>query len=266
MEWLLVALGAAAVLVAVDRALNCTAIPPYQPFRRRLPAGTGAGGASGAFGDLVEVFQPNHQHVVAEQDRQRLEIRQSGSADPRGGIELDLERGVATMSSPDTLRARRQVPRRQPFLGSPDMTVRSELFVADHSDALARVDARDAGREPKPGTAALDLPGVGAIDLELLGEIAARAVHFGTGPLELEEVDLDHESLLELPSFLREVLVELGTAEDAELPSEVAAEWATDEDLGLTAAAALSKVTAIVALVTGAAESGRAVYLWTASA
>ncbi|RYV52614.1 hypothetical protein [Pengzhenrongella frigida] len=203
---------------------------------------------------------------MAEQDRQRLEIRQSGSAAPGDGIELDLARGVVTMSSPDKLRARRQVPRRHPFQGSPDMTVRSELFVADHTGALARTDARDAGREPTPGPVALDLPGVGAIDLELLGEIAARAVHFGTGPLELEEVDLDRESLLELPAFLREVLVELGTVEDAELPAEVAAEWATDDDLGLTAAAAHSLVTAIIALLTGAAASGNSVYLWTAAA
>ncbi len=145
------------------------------------------------------------------------------------------------------------------------MTVRSELFVADHTAALARVEARDAGHEPRPGTAALELLGVGAIDLELLGEIAARGVQFGTGPLELEEVDLDHESLLELPSFVREVLVELGRAEDHELAGEVAAEWATDQDLGLTPAAALALVTGIVRLLTGAVESGCSVYLWTAA-
>ncbi|MGV8967890.1 MAG: hypothetical protein ACOH2F_16640 [Cellulomonas sp.] len=145
------------------------------------------------------------------------------------------------------------------------MTVRSELFVADHTGALARVEALDAGREPKPGTAALALPGVGAIDLELLGEIAARGVQFGTGPLELEEVDLDHESLLELPSFLREVLVELGTAEDPELAGEVATEWATDEELALSPAAALAVVRSIVALLTAAVEAGRNVYLWTAA-
>jgi len=145
------------------------------------------------------------------------------------------------------------------------MTVRSELFVADHTGALARVEARDAGREPRPGTEALELLGVGAIDLELLGEIAARGVQFGTGPLELEEVDLDHESLLELPSFAREVLVELGRAEDPELAGEVAAEWATDQDLGLTPAAALALVTGIVGLLTGAVESGYSVYLWTAA-
>lgn len=146
------------------------------------------------------------------------------------------------------------------------MTVRSELFVADHTGALARVDARDAGHEPKPGPVSLALPGVGAIDLELLGAIAARGVQFGTGPLELEEVDLDHESLLELPSFLREVLVELGRTEDPDLAGEVAAEWATDEDLGLAPAAALTLVTSIIELLTGAAESRHSVYLWSPAA
>ena len=217
-------------------------------------------------GDLIELFQPNHQNLVAEQERQRTEVRESGSAAPP--FDIDLEAGVAVLHVADKLPARRQVARRhpsRPSLGSTTMTVRSELFVADHTGALARVEARDAGREPKPGAAALELPGVGAIDLELLGEIAARGVQFGTGPLELEEVDLDHESLLELPSFLREVLVELGTAEDPELPAEVAAEWATDEDLGLTPTTALTLVTAIVELLTGAVESGRSVYLWTAA-
>ena len=145
------------------------------------------------------------------------------------------------------------------------MTVRSELFVADHRGALARSEARDAGSEPQAGPAALQLAGVTALDLEVLGEIAARAVQYGTGPLELEEVDLDHESLLELPSFLREVLVELGRAEDADLPADVATEWSADEELALTPAAALTVVTSIVALLTAAAESGRSVYLWVAS-
>ena len=104
------------------------------------------------------------------------------------------------------------------------MPVRSELFVADHTGALARADARDAGREPKALGAALDLTGVDSLDLETLGEIAARAVQYGNGELELQEVDLDRESLFEVPSFLREVLVELGRAEDVELPSEVASE------------------------------------------
>lgn len=142
------------------------------------------------------------------------------------------------------------------------MTVRSELFAADHTGALARADARDARREPAGGVASVFLPGVDALDLEVLGEIAARAVQYGSGELELGEVDLDRESLFELPEFLREVLVELGRVEDLALPAEVAQAWAADDDLAVTTEAALPLVTAIIALLTGAAETGSAVYLW----
>ena len=145
------------------------------------------------------------------------------------------------------------------------MSVRSELFVADHAGALAHADARDAGREPAPGGASLDLASVDALDLEVLGEVAARAVQYGTGELELQEVDLDRESLFELPPFLLEVLVELGRVEDLALPADVAAQWAADDDLALAADAALPLVTAIVALATRAAEEGSTVYLWTAA-
>ncbi|QTE28424.1 hypothetical protein [Pengzhenrongella sicca] len=145
------------------------------------------------------------------------------------------------------------------------MTVRSELFAADHPGALARADARDAGRAPDAGQPAVDLLGVDALDVEQLGTVAARAVQFGTGELELQEVDLDHESLVELPAFLCEVLVELGRAEDLALPGEVAAEWAADDDITLTAAAALPLVSSIIALATAAAAAGTAVYLWAGS-
>lgn len=150
-------------------------------------------------------------------------------------------------------------------VGSRSMSVRSELFVADHAGALAHADARDAGREPAPGGASLDLASVDALDLEVLGEVAARAVQYGTGELELQEVDLDRESLFELPPFLLEVLVELGRVEDLALPADVAAQWAADDDLALAADAALPLVTAIVALATRAAEEGSTVYLWTAA-
>ena len=131
------------------------------------------------------------------------------------------------------------------------MTVRSELFAADHRGALARADARDAGSPPAPGLPAVDLLGVDAIDVELLGTVAARAVQFGTGELELQEVDLEHESL-----------VELGRVDDLALPAEVAAEWAADDDITVSADQARALVTSIIALATAAAAAGSAVYLW----
>jgi len=265
MEWLLVAVGVALALVVGDRAVAWWAVRGASSRRRPQRArDQRPGGGSGALGDLIEVFQPNHQHLVAEQERQRNDVREAGSAAPPLGIDLDA--GVATLAAPDRLPARRRAERRDPFVGSPDMSVRSELFVADHAGALARAKARDARHEPAPGLVSLDLAGIDALGLEVLGEVAARAVQYGAGELELQEVDLDHESLFELPSFLREVLVELGRTEDAELPADVAKEWAGDEDLPVTPATALPVVTSIVTLVTAAAEAGRTVYLWVGSA
>jgi len=146
------------------------------------------------------------------------------------------------------------------------MTVRSELFVADHAAALAHADARDAHREPTPGLDPVQVAGLDAIDLELLGGVAARAVQFGTGELELQEVDLDRESLFELPAFLREVFIELGRAEDAELAADVATEFANTEDQTLEPAGALTVLRAIISLVTAAANADRTVYLWVGAA
>jgi hypothetical protein len=142
------------------------------------------------------------------------------------------------------------------------MTVRSELFVADHAAALAHADARDAHRAPTPGLESVELAGLDAIDLELLGEVAARAVQYGTGELELQEVDLDRESLFELPPFLREVFVELGRAEDAELAAEVATEWSSSADHEWRPAGALTVVRSIISLVTAATDAEGTVYLW----
>jgi len=264
MKWLAVGILLAVALIALDRAVAHSGRRSGRARRGPRPARTGRSGGSGALGELIEVFQPAHHHLVAEQERQRGEIRQKGSAAPPLGIDLDA--GIATLAAPAMLPASHPVVQRSPNTRSPTMAIRSELFVADHAGALARVDAGDAQRKPEHGLASLQMPGVGALDLEVLGEIAARAVHFGSGDVELQEVDLDRESLLELPRFLREVLVELGVTEDADLPAQVAAQWATEDDLQIAPGAALSLVTSIVSLVTEAAEAEFGVYLWTKSA
>ena len=259
MKWLVVAAVVAAALGALDRIVEHWGRRGGDAPRRPRPDHTGRSVEPGALGDLIEVFQPSHHHLVEETERQRDEVRQTGSAAPPFGI--DLEAGVALLAPPDRLRAN-PVVQRSPNARSSTMAIRSELFLADHVGALARVDAGDAQRKPQRALASLQMPGVGAFDLEVLGQIAARAVHYGTGDLELQEVDLDRESLLELPRFLREVLVALGAAEDADLPAEVAAQWASDDDLQLTPGAALSLVQSIVALVTEAADAEFGVYLW----
>ncbi|MGN8245305.1 DUF6191 domain-containing protein [Cellulomonas soli] len=57
--------------------------------RRAGPSG-GTSAATGAFGDLVEIFQPNRVHLTEELERQRLETDQVGDSAPP----IDLDSGV----------------------------------------------------------------------------------------------------------------------------------------------------------------------------
>ncbi|NMR21503.1 DUF6191 domain-containing protein [Cellulomonas fimi] len=63
---------------------------------RRRPAGSTGG--SGALGELIEVFQPSHQHVTAERERRRGEIRRTGTGAPPHGVDLDA--GIAYLEAP----------------------------------------------------------------------------------------------------------------------------------------------------------------------
>ena len=80
------------------------------------------------------------------------------------------------------------------------MAVLAQIFAATHAGALRRADALDDGHVPEPAPH-VDVPSMSALDLEVLGEIAAKAVRFGSGDLEAAEVDLDHEQLLRMPEF-----------------------------------------------------------------
>ena len=140
------------------------------------------------------------------------------------------------------------------------MSVLAELFAGTHAEAVTRADALDAGTTPPPARHLAT--SVTALDLEQLGEITARAVRFGSGELELAEVDLDHELLLRLPDFLCEVLVALGTDEDPDLVGEVAEEWGATEELAVPAADLTPVVREIVELVTAALDDDLGVYLW----
>lgn len=141
------------------------------------------------------------------------------------------------------------------------MSLVAQLFTGTHAEALARADALDAGDEPDDATSALDVA-LTPVDLEVLGEIAARAVRFGTGDLEVAEVDLEHESLFRLPRYLCEVLAELDEPEDPEAPGEVAAAWAATDEMDAADQDLLPTLREITALVAGALESGQDVYLW----
>ncbi len=142
------------------------------------------------------------------------------------------------------------------------MTVLAQLFVATHAQAVSRATALDAGKDPAQ-LPYLELELGDATDLEHLGDVAARAVRFGSGDLELTEVDLDHERLLRLPDFMCEALTELSEPDDPELPGEVAAAWADRADLDVIEDDVAGLVHRIVALVAAAQETGLDVYVWT---
>jgi hypothetical protein len=92
MGWLIAGavLVLALMLVAVDRMMARGWFDRRGP-RERRPNG-GVGGA-GAFGALVDVFQPNREYLTAEQDRQQLDIQQTGDAAGR----IDLDSGVVRL-------------------------------------------------------------------------------------------------------------------------------------------------------------------------
>ena len=136
-------------------------------------------------------------------------------------------------------------------------------FAATHTEAITRAEALAAGGAPGAATASVDVGEAGPIDLEELGVIAARAVQFGSGDLEVGEVDLDHEELYALPAFLCDVLAEVGRAEDPDVPGEVAAAWAATEDAPGDAEVLLAVLTSLVELVTKAQGASLGLYLWT---
>lgn len=96
MRWVVVAgvvVGLAVLLLGLDRAVargwfDRRSPRPYRPV--------GSSVASGALGDLMDVFQPNREYLEAEKERQRLDIRQSGDAAPQ----LDLDSGVVRLDPP----------------------------------------------------------------------------------------------------------------------------------------------------------------------
>lgn len=138
----------------------------------------------------------------------------------------------------------------------------SELFAADHASALARTAALDAGEVPDAG-AHVELTAITPVDLETLGEIAAEVVRFGTGDLELEEVDLDHENLAELPPFLVELLAEVGRTEEPDALTDIAGRWAATGELDATADELAAMLADIVDLATTARREDLNLYLWT---
>lgn len=91
LDWLLAALGAGALLLLADRAVAAGLV------RRRPRRPRSGGGASGTLGELVEIFQPSHEHVALELERRRLDIVQTPGTAP----DVDLEAGTVRLTRRD---------------------------------------------------------------------------------------------------------------------------------------------------------------------
>ncbi len=96
MTWLWAVLGLAGAAVGVDRLGLWAESHGWLYWRHRKPGSAGPSG--GILVDLIEVFQPQHRHVVEEQDRERLTIRQHGSGAPP--FDIDLDAGTALIRLP----------------------------------------------------------------------------------------------------------------------------------------------------------------------
>ncbi|WP_028048671.1 DUF6191 domain-containing protein [Cellulomonas sp. URHD0024] len=88
MVWSLVGGGAilALALFAIDRMVARGWFDRRTP-RERPAASSGTG--SGFLGDLIDVFQPNHVHLTAEQERQEADIQHAEDA----CLPIDLDSG-----------------------------------------------------------------------------------------------------------------------------------------------------------------------------
>lgn len=145
------------------------------------------------------------------------------------------------------------------------MGVLAELFMGTHADALDRARVLDAGEIPSGAVPHVELVEIGPVDLEILGEIVARAVRFGTGDLEVSEIDLAHDNVHGLPPFLTEALAAVATAraEDEDLDADVARDWSREAELDADPGDLEAVLGAIVRLAVRATAEGRGLYLWT---
>lgn len=126
--WVLVVVGSVLVLVLLDRAVARGWFDRVRVSVRSEPGGTPSGG--GLLPDFVEIFQPAHKHLVAEQERQRLDVVREGDAAPP----WDLDSGPVVLGRPDVARA----AHRSPSVGAMPLVVSQISIDATDPAALAR--------------------------------------------------------------------------------------------------------------------------------
>ncbi|MFE4466184.1 DUF6191 domain-containing protein [Oerskovia sp. NPDC056781] len=90
---LFVVVLAVVAVVAIERMVSGRSRDRRLGDRR----GSGESAGAGAFGELVDVFQPSRVHLTEEKERQRLDIAQAPSTAPP--VDVDLEAGVVVFSA-----------------------------------------------------------------------------------------------------------------------------------------------------------------------
>ncbi|MDQ6754304.1 MAG: hypothetical protein M3017_13090 [Actinomycetota bacterium] len=111
----------------------------------------------------------------------------------------------------------------------------SEFFVANHRDAVAHAGALESGSGRTADVPRLPVPDITDLDVEILGAIAAKAVHAGGIDCALGMVDVELDPLFVVPGPLAAVFAELKDLEDQEDVTAVAEEWAETEEMSTTA-------------------------------
>lgn len=147
------------------------------------------------------------------------------------------------------------------------MAILTEIFTAPRATALSRARAAEEGTTPAPLTDLLSTTGITDLEIEVLGELVARAVHVEGIECEPDLVDIDLPDLAEIPADVVAALVELSVhdadpAESADV-SDIAARWATAEDMELDPSSTPALLRRIVELAVLAHGRGDALYLWT---
>lgn len=150
----------------------------------------------------------------------------------------------------------------------------TEVFVATHDAAVQRAAALDKALEAiGEGGAQVEIPdaphtrinGITDWEIERLGQLAGQAVH-SVGEDELAIADVASETLYVAPESMVRAFADLlaETSDDgAPVLPDVAAAWASEEDMPLSGDAAVESVKRIGELAADAAEDGRQqLYVW----
>ncbi len=79
MTWPWVVLAVVVGLLVLDRVALWAEQRGWIYWRRRKPSPQAG---AGMFGELVEMFEPSHRHVVEEQERQAADVVQAETDEP----------------------------------------------------------------------------------------------------------------------------------------------------------------------------------------